>query len=196
MSSHASDTDRHVDRRARAVARLSGGCGGARVHSAAALAVLHDLAASPSTAADALALLHELQVHQVELDMQDEEMRSSRAALEAALARQIQLYDASPAACCTIDRRGVIAELNLTAAHLLGADRGALIGRALSGLLDPPSADVLHALLSDPARGGASRGLKLSPPGGATRTLHAAVSADPAGPGFLLAFIESPAAAG
>jgi hypothetical protein len=81
--------------RHRATSRLSAGAGATRapVSASNALAVLHDLASSPETAADALALLHELQVHQVELDLQADELRESRAGLETALRRQTDLYD-------------------------------------------------------------------------------------------------------
>ena len=54
---------------------------------------------SPDTAADTLKLLHELQVHQVELDLQEEELRRSVAELESALFGSVQLYDFAPAAC-------------------------------------------------------------------------------------------------
>jgi hypothetical protein len=62
-----------------------------RVNASGALAVLHELASSPLTAASSLKLLHELQVHQVELDMQEEELRRAVADLETALFRQVQL---------------------------------------------------------------------------------------------------------
>jgi hypothetical protein len=79
-----------ADLRLRALQRLTGNNGShdARLNGSAAFQVLHDLASSPSTGAAALALLHELQVYQVELDLQDEELRRSRAELEAALTRQ------------------------------------------------------------------------------------------------------------
>ena len=71
-----------IDLRSRAVSMLTAQrVPASRPPSASeALKVLHDLAASPATAADALALLHELQVHQVELDLQAEALRESRAA--------------------------------------------------------------------------------------------------------------------
>jgi hypothetical protein len=75
--------NRDLRRRALAQLRVPAGSHEARLNSSAALGVLHELASSPSTAEAALALLHELQVHQVELDLQDEELRRSRAELEA-----------------------------------------------------------------------------------------------------------------
>ncbi len=87
--------------RSRAVAHLKGS--EARLDGSPALRVLYDLASSPSTAPDALALLHELQVHQVEVDLQDEELRRSRAEMESSLNRQVQLYDYAPVGCFTLD---------------------------------------------------------------------------------------------
>src|ERR1700679_1938271 len=88
----------HAALRARAVVRLTGteGSHESWMKASAASQVLHDLASSPSTAAAAMALLHELQVHQVEVDLQDEELRRSCAELESTLTRQIQLYDFAP----------------------------------------------------------------------------------------------------
>ena len=91
--------------------------------------MLHRLASSPETAIEALSLLHELQVYQVELALQDEELRASRVELELLVKRQLQLYDASPAGSLTIDQMTVITELNLAAARLLGLKRAAAIGR-------------------------------------------------------------------
>src|SRR5580692_6943567 len=107
-----------------------------RLDAAAALGVLHQLASSSSTAGAALTLLHELQVHQVELDLQDEELRRSRAELEGALARQVQLYDFAPVGYLTVDRATALRELNLTAADMLGSERDQLLGRTLDSFLE------------------------------------------------------------
>ncbi|GAB6058880.1 PAS domain S-box protein [Desulfonatronum parangueonense] len=72
-------------------------------------------------------LLHELLVHQVELEMQNEELRQSRQELETSRARYFDLYDLAPVGYCTISRRGVILESNLTMADLLGVSRGKLV---------------------------------------------------------------------
>ncbi len=120
-------TPQHLaDLRVRATSRLGGGMVGLQgepVSASGALAVLHDLAASPETAADALALLHELQVHQVEVDLQAEALSESRVELETALHRQIELYDALPVGCFTIDRALVVHDLNRTGAAILGIGR-------------------------------------------------------------------------
>src|SRR5450755_3268026 len=139
-----------ADLRLRALQRLTGNNGShdARLNGSAALQVLHDLASSPSTGAAALALLHELQVYQVELDLQDEELRRSRAELEMSLSRQAQLYDFAPVGCFTVDRSTALRELNLTAASMLGAERDRLLGRSLDSFLAAQSARALHAMLT------------------------------------------------
>jgi len=80
---------------------------------------------------DVRRMLHDLQVHQVELEMQNEELLRSQAELSAARTRYFDLYDLAPVGYCTIDAQGVIVEANLTAADLLGLARGALVGQPL-----------------------------------------------------------------
>jgi PAS domain S-box-containing protein len=178
--------------RLRALQILTGNNGfhDARLNSSAAFRALHDLANSPSTSAAALALLHELQVYQVELDLQDEELRRSSAELEAVLSRQVQLYDHAPVGCLTVDRSTVLRELNLTAANMLGCERDRLLGRPLNSFLAPQSVPALHAMLAG-LSGGASKQvevLQLLAGPGVARSVHASVSRDPDGQHFLVAF--------
>jgi PAS domain S-box-containing protein len=159
----------------------------------AALRTLFELASSPSTAADALALLHELQVHQVELDLQSEELRNASTEMEAALRRQTQLYDFAPVGCFTVDGDTTLLELNLAGARLLGSERDALLGQALDGFVSPPSRDTLRTLL-DRADAG-SRGeaciVQLHPFTGSQRPVLAMASIDPEGGRFLVALVDS-----
>ena len=69
---------------------------------------------------------HELKVHQIELEMQNEELRRIQKELEAAKARYFDLYDLAPVGYCTVGKEGLILEANLTAASLLGTVRSAL----------------------------------------------------------------------
>jgi len=164
----------------------------ARVNSAGALAVLHELASSPLTAASSLKLLHELQVHQVELDLQEEELRRAVADLETALFRQDQLHDFAPAGFFSIDRSTVLGEINRMGTRLLGRERDALIGLRLDSFLEPESSRGLHAALTRVIDGNAADGcaLRFLAPDGASRTAHAAVGPDPVAGGFLVVCVE------
>jgi two-component system cell cycle sensor histidine kinase/response regulator CckA len=71
--------------------------------------------------------LHELDVHQIELEMQNEELREAREAIEALLEKYTDLYDFAPVGYLTLDREGIIREANLAGASLLGIARSALI---------------------------------------------------------------------
>ena len=83
---------------------------------------------SPNQAdADNKRQLHELEVHQIELEMQNEELREAREAMEALLEKYTDLYDFAPVGYLTLDREGVIREANLAGASLLGIARSALI---------------------------------------------------------------------
>jgi PAS domain-containing protein len=179
--------------RAQAVSRLAGRCDPDNVWPAAssALGVLHGLASSPSTAADALALLHELQVHQVELELQAEELRRSRAELELELKRHTQLHEFAPVGCFEVDSRTHVRGLNLAGARLFGVEREDLLGRMLDSLMSARSGDALHTLLARIGAGHFDETCMLdiaAGPGGARR-VHATACADPAGSGYLLALV-------
>ena len=77
-------------------------------------------------------LLQELQIHQIELEMQNEELRRTQEELEASRERYFDLFELAPVGYCTISEKGLILEANLTAATLLGVARGALIRQPLS----------------------------------------------------------------
>ncbi|WP_197463676.1 sensor histidine kinase [Desulfuromonas sp. DDH964] len=79
-------------------------------------------------------LVHELEVHQIELEMQNEELRQARDEAENALDKYTDLYDFAPVGYLTLDREGLIGSANLFIAGLLGVERRRLPGRRL-GLL-------------------------------------------------------------
>jgi transcriptional regulator with PAS, ATPase and Fis domain len=83
--------------------------------------------AKPIFAADEKKLLHELQVHQVELEMQNEELRQAYATTETALKKYTMLYDLAPVGYFTLDSTGTILELNFTAAEMLRERRFSLV---------------------------------------------------------------------
>lgn len=78
--------------------------------------------------ADLKKILHELQVHQIELEMQNDELRQAYATAEAALRNYTMLFDLSPMGYFTLDPYGSICELNFTAAEMLRERRFSLIG--------------------------------------------------------------------
>jgi PAS domain-containing protein len=184
MNDHASKPERLAELRIRAASRLVGPASrnGAFSSAADALAVLHMLAASPDTAADALALLHELQVHQVELEMQAQELQESRAELESALRRQIELYDFQPVGCFTVDASLVLQELNLTGARMLGIERDEAFGMGLEAFFCPESRGRLKSAIEQADAGvpPAACPMTLCAGMGRERTVMASVGLDPA----------------
>jgi len=77
---------------------------------------------------DAKKLLHELQVHQIELEMQNEELLQAYDLAEAALKKATMLYNLSPLNYLTIEQNGTIEELNFSAADMLGERRFGVVG--------------------------------------------------------------------
>jgi signal transduction histidine kinase len=77
-------------------------------------------------------LLHELQVHQIELEMQNAELRQARDEVETVLGNYTDLYDFAPVGYVTLSPDGVIRAANLTAAGLLGRERSSLPGRNIA----------------------------------------------------------------
>ena len=98
---------------------------------------------SMSPAATAAAL-HELRVHQIELEMQNEELRRAQTELAASQALYVELYDLSPVGYCTLSEQGEILQINLTLAKLLDQPRGELIGQPLSRHILSEDQDIYY----------------------------------------------------
>ncbi|MFO1421656.1 MAG: PAS domain S-box protein, partial [Candidatus Competibacteraceae bacterium] len=99
------------------------------------------------TAAEALRLVHELQVHQIELEMQNEALRETQARLEQSLERYTDLYDFAPVGYFTLTADGTIHELNLAGAALLGLERSRLIGRRFGLFASEQNRPAFNAFL-------------------------------------------------
>ncbi|MHB1306676.1 MAG: sensor histidine kinase, partial [Limisphaerales bacterium] len=83
--------------------------------------------------------VQELQVHQVELEMQNAELHEAQSELERLLDRYTDLYDFAPVGYFSLDEQGRILEANLTGAALLGMERSALIEQRLQRFVSPPT---------------------------------------------------------
>jgi two-component system, cell cycle sensor histidine kinase and response regulator CckA len=89
-------------------------------------------------------LLRELRVHQIELEIQNEELRRSQEELEASRSRYRDLYNYAPVGYITINEIGLIIEANLTAADLLQEMSTALVGQPISRFILPDDQDVYY----------------------------------------------------
>lgn len=89
-------------------------------------------------------VLHDLRVHQVELDMQNDELRKVQAKLEAERGRYFDLFELAPVGYLTLDGDGTILEANFTAAALLGLPRSEIVGRQLTSFIVPADQDIYY----------------------------------------------------
>lgn len=118
--------------------------------------------------ADVQRLMHEIEVHQVELEMQNEELRRVQHELAASRDRYSDLYDFAPVGYVTLDNRGGIQQANLTACGLLRVERKLLVGKPLSRFLARDDADTLYRHCQAVCTTGATHTceLRLQPQGG------------------------------
>lgn len=89
-------------------------------------------------------LIHELNTYQIELELQNEDLRNSQHELEKSRHRYADFYDSAPVAFITANDRGLILETNLTAGDMLGVARGQLLNRRLSDFIIPDDQDVFY----------------------------------------------------
>ncbi len=90
---------------------------------------------------DALKLVHELQVHQIELEMQNEELLRAAAAAGESRARYSDLYDFAPVGYATLDDKEMVLEANLTFARLMGLARSLMLRKRFSSFVAPQDRD-------------------------------------------------------
>jgi PAS domain S-box-containing protein len=89
-------------------------------------------------------MLHELRVHQIELEMQNEELRRAQLELDNSRARYFDLYDLAPVGYCTLNEQGLILQANLNAAVLLGVARSALVRQPISAFIFRDDQDIYY----------------------------------------------------
>jgi diguanylate cyclase (GGDEF)-like protein/PAS domain S-box-containing protein len=99
------------------------------------------------TPVEAQRVLYDLRTHQIELEMQNEELRRAQLELQEAHARFVELYDYSPAGYLTINPAGTVLEANLTIAEMLGVERGLLVKQPLSQFVHESSQDAYYLCL-------------------------------------------------
>ena len=89
-------------------------------------------------------LLHELQVHQMELELQNEELRHTQAALDSSRAMYFDFYELAPVGYLTVNERGLIKQANLTSSSLIGVLREALIDRPITDFIQKEDQDTYY----------------------------------------------------
>ncbi len=94
-------------------------------------------------------ILHELQVHQIQLEMQNEELRDARGQLELLVDKYTDLYDFAPVGYFSLDAAAGIKEVNLTGAAMLGIERSHLLRRRFSGFVAPENRSAFGVFLRD-----------------------------------------------
>lgn len=98
----------------------------------------------PLGAGEIEAVLHDLRVHQVELEMQNDELRRAQASLVAERGRYFDLFELAPVGYLTLGAEGTILEANLTAASILGLPRSEVVGKPLTSFISPDDQDVYY----------------------------------------------------
>lgn len=139
----------------------------------------------PKSAADSARLLHELQVHQVEFEMQNSELQEGRNRLELLVEKYTDLYDFAPIGYFTLDEHRRILDANLMGSAILGVERSRLLGEDLARFVGRTSLPAFRNFLAQAAAGVGRQvcELTLRKHGGATfwANLHGAPFAAPYG---------------
>src|SRR3954471_8914143 len=110
---------------------------------------------------DAQALLHELRVHQFELEMQNEELRRARRETELALQRYTEIFDFSSIGYATLQGDNVIEDVNLAAAHILERRRSVRTVTPSERLVACPDRPALEAVIGAARSSGEKKACQL-----------------------------------
>jgi PAS domain S-box-containing protein len=93
---------------------------------------------------ETLKISHELQVHQIELEMQNEALRQANTALSAERERYFNLYNFAPVGYCTLSAESLIIEANLTAAKIFGMGQSELVQQPMTRFIHPEDQDIYY----------------------------------------------------
>lgn len=160
-----------------------------------ALEMLYRLASHSESAGDALKLLHELQVHQVELDLQQEQWMENQREISDDLARYSALFEFAPIAYLAADGEGRITEANLAGSELLRTGRDELIGRRVESFLEEKSRQAFAVALGRLKDGDSTVACEVesSEAEGAPRRWRMVATLAPGGRAVLVALVDEPA---
>jgi len=116
---------------------------------ARAEARFNQTAANPAVTGEPLrpevaSLLHELQVHQIQLEMQNEELRRTQTALDTSQAKYFDFYDLAPVGYCSINDKGLISQANLSTTKLLRVARNTLLNRVFGHFVQHEDQDRFY----------------------------------------------------
>jgi PAS domain S-box-containing protein len=106
-------------------------------------------------------LIHELQVHQIELEMQNEALIDAGEKLEEALVKYADLYDFAPVGYVTFDANGIVRKLNLTSAGFLGFERSAVVGQPFVVFVKDEFRDTFHLHIGEVLNSAATKRCEL-----------------------------------
>jgi diguanylate cyclase (GGDEF)-like protein/PAS domain S-box-containing protein len=131
------------------------------------------LARGPASAQPPPELLHELQVHQIELEMQNESLRQAQIALEKSRDRYVDLYEFAPVGFLTATSDGLIAKVNLTCTAMLRQERKKLLNHRFDLQLMPEDRDRWYRQAKQALQSGAKHSCELALKRGDGQVLHA-----------------------
>jgi len=125
------------------------------------IAGLADSAANLGSPNDTAAILHELRVHQIELEMQNDQLRTTQLALDGQREKYYELFDLAPVGYLTISGEGIVTDANLSATRLLGVQRQTLVGKPFSAFVLAADRDVYYRHLLTLQEAGATQPFEL-----------------------------------
>jgi PAS domain S-box-containing protein len=156
-----------------------------------ALAALYRLAITPESAGEGLKLLHELQTHQIELDLLHEQIEANERELARDMARYKAIYDFAPVGYFIVDLHGHLIESNVLGSQWLGFAGDELAGCAFESFLKAESRSLFARLLKILQEGATETSCVLQLEGSKLRPLHVAARLAPAGGTVLMtAFLQ------